>query len=233
MGTFFDTYGLLQYEIEEKDNVGNITCVRCGTTNCRHAINNSRRQFYKTHIFHKYDMMKYEINPYKPKVGEKIIYFYGLKTKICIVKEVKEDCCLIGNKQISFNNILSFNKDHLLLIIRILLNEWRKISDGSALSTECTDKQYLKFRHKYMPKYHKTISKLIKQYRKIMNKHNKVLIRMINKLQKDSTTHPLTCGYDSTHNKLKPVTMNRKVVLVCPDCGYVQSIPHGIRNLNK
>ena len=44
-----------------------------------------------------------------------------------------------------------------------------------------------------------------------------------------SDFHPLTCGVDSGHRSLVGQERDGRVVLVCPDCSYVQThIPAGV-----
>jgi hypothetical protein len=45
----------------------------------------------------------------------------------------------------------------------------------------------------------------------------------IRKYQNCDYLHPLTCGNDSRHALLKPIEKDGKIILVCPDCDYVQN----------
>lgn len=51
---------------------------------------------------------------------------------------------------------------------------------------------------------------------------NEEIIEKINAWQ-NSIAHPLTCRKDSTHRLLRPEIRKGKVILVCPDCDYVQT----------
>jgi hypothetical protein len=51
------------------------------------------------------------------------------------------------------------------------------------------------------------------------------VIERVNAYQSSDIVHPLTCGTQSTHEKLRPVKTDpdNRVVLVCPTCNYVQT----------
>jgi len=51
---------------------------------------------------------------------------------------------------------------------------------------------------------------------------NEKIIAAVNAWQKDDTFHPLTCII-SRHRNLVPVEEDGKVLLICPDCDYVQN----------
>lgn len=40
--------------------------------------------------------------------------------------------------------------------------------------------------------------------------------------------HPLTCGTDSNHALLIGKERDGKVIMICPDCGYIQKMYMGI-----
>jgi hypothetical protein len=42
--------------------------------------------------------------------------------------------------------------------------------------------------------------------------------------QADPSVHPLTCGNDSGHRVLYGTELQGRVILVCPDCDYQQTI---------
>ena len=49
------------------------------------------------------------------------------------------------------------------------------------------------------------------------------LINALKAWQSDSeNVHPLTCGNDSTHAPLVPVSDGGNIILKCSDCDYVQ-----------
>lgn len=51
-------------------------------------------------------------------------------------------------------------------------------------------------------------------------------IRLYQLDSKKGFVHPLTCGLNSKHNILIPTEEEKKVVLKCEECGYIQhSIP--------
>ena len=65
-----------------------------------------------------------------------------------------------------------------------------------------------------------------------MTQRNRDIIQAVNYWQNCKGVHPLTCGNDSNHSILKPQEKDGKVVLVCPDCDYVQDyIPEHIFRL--
>ena len=49
-------------------------------------------------------------------------------------------------------------------------------------------------------------------------------IAIINSFQTNPFVHPLTCGVNSLHENLVPITINDEVVLICPDCDYTQPL---------
>jgi hypothetical protein len=49
------------------------------------------------------------------------------------------------------------------------------------------------------------------------------VIASINAHQQRNDLHPLTCGKDSRHAPLLAKEQDGKVILVCPDCDYVQT----------
>ena len=51
---------------------------------------------------------------------------------------------------------------------------------------------------------------------------NEKLLSSIKKYQNCIYVHPLTCGTDSNHSLLEGRILNGNVVLVCPDCDYIQ-----------
>ena len=56
---------------------------------------------------------------------------------------------------------------------------------------------------------------------------NEQIVQRVRNYQADSSWHPLTCGNDSGHRLLEPRLIKvgwfrKKVVLVCPDCDYLQ-----------
>ncbi len=51
---------------------------------------------------------------------------------------------------------------------------------------------------------------------------NREIIKRVKKWQRAGYVHPLTCRANSSHPVLKPELRGRKVVLVCPECNYVQ-----------
>lgn len=61
--------------------------------------------------------------------------------------------------------------------------------------------------------------------RKVENMTNREKIIQIVKWQNNSFAHPLTCGNNSNHN-LVPKEVGwwvfKKVILVCPECDYIQ-----------
>lgn len=48
------------------------------------------------------------------------------------------------------------------------------------------------------------------------------VLKRIRLYQENPLFHELTCGNDSNHGTLKGEMIKDKVVLVCPDCDYVQ-----------
>ena len=52
---------------------------------------------------------------------------------------------------------------------------------------------------------------------------NKELLEAIKKYQSCPFVHELTCGNDSGHASLKGIEIKGKVVLICPDCDYIQT----------
>ena len=55
---------------------------------------------------------------------------------------------------------------------------------------------------------------------------NQQIIEKVKLWQNAGFVHPLTCGKNSLHLNLVPEERNKKVVLICPSCNYVQdSIP--------
>ena len=75
---------------------------------------------------------------------------------------------------------------------------------------------------------------------------NQDVLEAIRKFQSCPFVHEMTCGNDSSHESLKGIEIKGKVVLICPDCEYVQnwiptfiwlaediekSIPHEFREL--
>lgn len=52
---------------------------------------------------------------------------------------------------------------------------------------------------------------------------NKDLLEAIRKFQSCPYVHEMTCGNDSRHETLKGIEIRGKVVLICPDCDYVQN----------
>ena len=59
------------------------------------------------------------------------------------------------------------------------------------------------------------------------------IIEKVRRYQDIDIFHPLTCGNDSNHALLVAEDHGGKVVLVCPDCDYVQGhIPENIVNAN-
>jgi len=62
---------------------------------------------------------------------------------------------------------------------------------------------------------------------------NKEKIEQIKKWQMYEHFHPLTCGNDSNHEILKPIEIEGKVILVCPQCDYKQhKIPSVVLDTN-
>jgi len=53
--------------------------------------------------------------------------------------------------------------------------------------------------------------------------NNQKIIDSVAALQSREDLHPLTCGKDSRHGLLEAKEVDGKVVLVCPDCDYVQT----------
>ena len=51
---------------------------------------------------------------------------------------------------------------------------------------------------------------------------NQQIIAKVNLWQNAGFVHPLTCGKNSLHLNLVPEERDGKVVLVCPNCDYVQ-----------
>lgn len=63
---------------------------------------------------------------------------------------------------------------------------------------------------------------------------NQEIIESVKRHQGNQYLHPLTCGKDSRHDILVPEERDGKVVLVCPTCGYVQTmIPECVTELSK
>jgi hypothetical protein len=53
---------------------------------------------------------------------------------------------------------------------------------------------------------------------------NQQLLEAIRKYQSCPFVHELTCGNDSqNHESLKGIEVKGKVILICPDCDYVQN----------
>lgn len=49
------------------------------------------------------------------------------------------------------------------------------------------------------------------------------IVKRVEEWQRAGHVHPLTCGRDSSHPPLKPeLKVDNSVVLVCPQCSYVQ-----------
>ncbi len=53
------------------------------------------------------------------------------------------------------------------------------------------------------------------------------LMSRIRKWQTSGRFHPLTCGNNSEHAVLEPVYEKGEIILVCPDCTYVQNFAAG------
>jgi len=51
---------------------------------------------------------------------------------------------------------------------------------------------------------------------------NKELLEAIKKYQSCPYVHELTCGNDSGHSPLKGIEVRGTVMLICPDCDYMQ-----------
>lgn len=51
---------------------------------------------------------------------------------------------------------------------------------------------------------------------------NQTIIDAIARYQQLGYVHPLTCGNNSMHTELIGKEVDGKVVLVCPDCDYIQ-----------
>lgn len=51
---------------------------------------------------------------------------------------------------------------------------------------------------------------------------NKAKLRAVEWWQEEANFHPLTCGNDSSHNLVAKETDGGEVILVCPECGYIQ-----------
>ena len=60
-----------------------------------------------------------------------------------------------------------------------------------------------------------------------MKMNVKYTLYNIIKFQNSSSTHKLTCGFDSSHRILRYelLASTREPVLVCPDCSYTQKVP--------
>lgn len=50
--------------------------------------------------------------------------------------------------------------------------------------------------------------------------------------QSDDMLHPLTCGVNSDHELLEGRMDGDNVVLVCPECGYVQNFVPDVVNVH-
>ena len=54
--------------------------------------------------------------------------------------------------------------------------------------------------------------------------NNKDIIEGVRRHQNNKYLHPLTCGNKSTHKLLEPLeTIEGEVILMCPDCDYIQN----------
>jgi len=53
-------------------------------------------------------------------------------------------------------------------------------------------------------------------------RRNEAIIKDVEEWQNSDYTHELTCGNDSDHGILLPKEVDGEVILVCPDCDYVQ-----------
>ncbi len=51
---------------------------------------------------------------------------------------------------------------------------------------------------------------------------NREIIKRVKEWQKAGYVHPLACSVCSSQPALKPELRGKKVVLVCPECGYVR-----------
>ena len=50
------------------------------------------------------------------------------------------------------------------------------------------------------------------------------IIAAVRAWQANPDVHSLTCGNDSAHRPLEPAKQGRRVVLMCPDCDYIQTV---------
>lgn len=48
------------------------------------------------------------------------------------------------------------------------------------------------------------------------------VIKRIKLYQNNPVFHLLTCGTNSQHDRLEPTLKDENIVLICPDCDYVQ-----------
>lgn len=68
-----------------------------------------------------------------------------------------------------------------------------------------------------------------KKNSKLFNTIDKVM--KFQELAKQGIIHPLTCGNDSSHKHLIATVKDGKVILMCPDCDYIQNyIPDCVMN---
>ncbi|MBU0750516.1 hypothetical protein KKH15_03315 [Patescibacteria group bacterium] len=61
---------------------------------------------------------------------------------------------------------------------------------------------------------------------------NAEIIERVKAWQDNPRGHPMSCDIDSEHKPLVPAEDEGSVVLVCPDCGYIQNfVPSAVLGL--
>ena len=63
---------------------------------------------------------------------------------------------------------------------------------------------------------------------KISKVDSTIIINRIKEFQETQYGHPFTCRTSSCRAELVGHITGQKVVLLCPECGYVQNLPDGV-----
>lgn len=54
---------------------------------------------------------------------------------------------------------------------------------------------------------------------------NAEIVAAVNRWQTDARLVPLTCCVGTKHRNLRPIEVNGRVMLACPDCDFRQDVP--------